>query len=112
MASFPLSQLWASGKRLKNSSNPPAKHRRGRPAVILAPAATSPGPASAAVSPPIFLQHPRLRRLLLLWPSHNLPCFIHLMDSPQRSISSYSACLGVRPQLCHVSTSSSPLCRH
>ncbi|KAK5601534.1 hypothetical protein CRENBAI_024426 [Crenichthys baileyi] len=33
--------------------------------------------------------------------------FISSMDSPQCSISSYSVCPGVRPQLCHVSTFSS-----
>ncbi|KAK5601773.1 hypothetical protein CRENBAI_020532 [Crenichthys baileyi] len=29
---FSLSQLWASGKHLNNSSHPPAKPHRGRPA--------------------------------------------------------------------------------
>ncbi|MED6256828.1 hypothetical protein ATANTOWER_027182 [Ataeniobius toweri] len=51
MAPFPSSQLRASGKCLKNSSNPPTKHRRGRPAFTPAPAAASPGFCSG--SPPI-----------------------------------------------------------
>ncbi|MEQ2225732.1 hypothetical protein ILYODFUR_020382 [Ilyodon furcidens] len=55
MAPFPSSQVGASGKHLKNSSNPPAKRRRGRPAFTPTPTATLPGPASAAVSPPIFV---------------------------------------------------------
>ncbi|MEQ2292184.1 hypothetical protein AMECASPLE_020459 [Ameca splendens] len=46
MAPFPSSQLWAYGKRLKNSSSPPTKRC---PAFPMAPAAASPGPASAAV---------------------------------------------------------------
>ncbi|MEQ2209838.1 hypothetical protein XENOCAPTIV_004659 [Xenoophorus captivus] len=49
MAPFPLSQLWACGKRLKNSSNPPTKRDRGYPAFTPAPTAASPGPASAVV---------------------------------------------------------------
>ncbi|MEQ2249345.1 hypothetical protein ILYODFUR_028215 [Ilyodon furcidens] len=49
MAPFPLSQLWAGGKRFKNSSNPPTKRDRGCPAFTPAPTAASPGPASALV---------------------------------------------------------------
>ncbi|KAK5617675.1 hypothetical protein CRENBAI_001922 [Crenichthys baileyi] len=55
MAPFPSSQLRACGKRLKASSNPSAKLRHGRPAFTPTPAATLPSPASAAVSPPIFV---------------------------------------------------------
>ncbi|MED6240259.1 hypothetical protein ATANTOWER_018274 [Ataeniobius toweri] len=114
MAPFPLSQLWACGKRLKNSSNPPTKRDRGRPAFTPAPTAASPGPASAVVLlrslKPIF-PLPRLRRLLLLRSSHNLPCFIHLVHefSPELHIFFYSAPPGVRLQFCHISISSSPL---
>ncbi|KAK5600313.1 hypothetical protein CRENBAI_001399 [Crenichthys baileyi] len=49
MAPFPSSQLHASGRRLKNTSNPPTKRRRGLPAFTPAPAAASPGLASAAL---------------------------------------------------------------
>ncbi|MEQ2227466.1 hypothetical protein ILYODFUR_037958 [Ilyodon furcidens] len=50
-----LSQLWASGKRIKNSYTSPAKRRRGSPASSPAPAAASPGLVSPAVSPSIFI---------------------------------------------------------
>ncbi|MEQ2275053.1 hypothetical protein XENORESO_019464 [Xenotaenia resolanae] len=49
MAPFSSSQLRASGRRLKNSSNPPTKRRRGRPAFTPAPASASPGPTSAVL---------------------------------------------------------------
>ncbi|KAK5598881.1 hypothetical protein CRENBAI_002516 [Crenichthys baileyi] len=76
-----LSQLWASGKRIKNSYTSPAKRRRGGPASSPAPATASPGLVSPAVSPSIFIpqtNHPT-----------NFPAsFILFMDSLQRSTSS------------------------
>ncbi|MED6266099.1 hypothetical protein CHARACLAT_032176 [Characodon lateralis] len=54
MAPFPLSQLRASGRRLKNFSNPPTKRHQGLPAFTLAPAAASPTrPGFCSGSPPI-----------------------------------------------------------
>ncbi|KAK5618817.1 hypothetical protein CRENBAI_010565, partial [Crenichthys baileyi] len=101
---FPSSQFRASGKYLDISSNSPAKRHRGRPASTPAPAAASPGPASAA-----FLLRSSLHTQAST-PSHKLPCFVHLVHgfSLALHIINFSASPGVRLQLCHISTSSFP----
>ncbi|MED6233766.1 hypothetical protein ATANTOWER_016333 [Ataeniobius toweri] len=99
MAPFPSSQLRASGRRLKNSSNPPTKRRRGRPAFTPAPAAMSPSPASAAV----LLQSRLSNRSsctpgfdVLFYSGHTTifpASFISSMDSLQCFISSFTQLL-------------------
>ncbi|MED6253467.1 hypothetical protein ATANTOWER_030387, partial [Ataeniobius toweri] len=76
-----LSQLWASGKRIKNSYTSPAKRCRGGPASSPAPAAASPGLVSPAVSPSIFIPQ-------TYHPTNFHASFISFMDSLQRSTSS------------------------
>ncbi|KAK5621532.1 hypothetical protein CRENBAI_002864 [Crenichthys baileyi] len=77
---------------------------------VSAPAAASSGPAAAVVLLRSFSHTPGFN---VFFYSNHLPCFIHLAHgfSPALHIISYSASPGVRLQFCHVSTSSSPLCR-
>ncbi|MEQ2286196.1 hypothetical protein AMECASPLE_039801 [Ameca splendens] len=79
-----LSQLWASGKRIKNSYTSPAKRRRGSPASSPAPV-TWPGFSSSSS----FHLHPSNRS------SYKFPCFIHLVHgfSPALHIIPYSPAL-------------------
>ncbi|KAK5601600.1 hypothetical protein CRENBAI_023426 [Crenichthys baileyi] len=100
MTPFPLSQLRASERRLKNSSNPPTKHCRGCPALATVPAAASPGPASAAVLLQSRLSNRSSRSPgfdVLFYSGHPTifpASFISSMDSLQSLISSFTQLLG------------------
>ncbi|MEQ2306806.1 hypothetical protein AMECASPLE_012020 [Ameca splendens] len=111
MAPFPSSQLQASGRRLKNSSDSPTKQRRGCPAFTPAPAGASPGPASAAV-----LFRFRLSNQSSCSPGFDVffysghpTIFISSMDSLQSFITSFTQL--VREFASNSATSALPLLR-
>ncbi|MED6262629.1 hypothetical protein ATANTOWER_023058 [Ataeniobius toweri] len=93
MAPFPSSQLRARGRRLQNSSNPPTKRRRGRPAFTPAPAAASPGLASASVLLRFRLSNRSPGFDVFFYSGHPTifpASFISSMDSLQSFISSFT----------------------
>ncbi|MED6259013.1 hypothetical protein ATANTOWER_015551 [Ataeniobius toweri] len=96
---------------LPPSFDSPSKHQRDSSACNPAPAATSPRRLRQQLLFLAIIRHPRLPRLLLRL-SLNHPCFVHSVHgfSPALIIH-YSASPGVRLRLCHINTSSSPLCR-
>ncbi|MEQ2290092.1 hypothetical protein AMECASPLE_039871 [Ameca splendens] len=98
---------------LPPSFDSPSKQQSDSPAGNPAPAATSHGRLRQQLLFLVIIWHPRLPRLLLLRLFLNPPCFVHSVHgfSPALIIIHYSASPGVRFQLCHVSTSSSPLSR-